>query len=142
MVLDDIKTLYAEYASEVERLEGSRKLGDGLFGMGKKVSDDPCHDQFSARLEELLKDFAATSPASSEVSEVLSYIYNVQKDHRDFVSAYWLMNAVHGFTVELISFLTPQDAGELAEQYEKICPRSERFPVQKKVLKALKSAAK
>lgn len=142
MVLDDIKALYAEYASEVERLEGSRKLGDGLFGMGKKVSDDPCHDRFSDRLEELLKDFVATSPASSEVSEVLSYIYNVQKDHRDFVSAYWLMNAVHGFTVELISFLTPQDAGELAEQYEKICPRSERFPVQKKVLKALKSAAK
>ena len=142
MVLDDIKALYAEYASEVERLEGSRKLGDGLFGMGKKVSDDPCHDRFSDRLEELLKDFAATSPASSEVSEVLSYIYNVQKDHRDFVSAYWLMNAVHGFTVELISFLTPQDACELAEQYEKVCPRSERFPVQKRVLKALKSAAK
>ena len=137
-----VKALYEEYISEVEQLEQNRKPADGLFGLGKKIADDPCHDRFSERLRNMLEDYAAEKPDTSDVRAVLEYIYSIQTEHKDPVSVYWLMNAVHGFTVELAEMLSREDASALCELYEKNCPRSERFPVQKKVLKALKSAAK
>ena len=109
--------------------------------MGKKISDDPCHECFSDKLEKLLKEYAVSKPASAEIREVLSYIYSVQKENKEYLSAYWLMNAVHGFTFELIDMLSGEDASAVYELYDKNCPRRERFPVQKKVLKALKLAA-
>lgn len=141
MILDKVKELYGEYIAQVQKLEKEKKIGDGLFGMGKKISDDPCHECFSDKLEKLLKEYAVSKPASAEIREVLSYIYSVQKENKEYLSAYWLMNAVHGFTFELIDILSREDASAVYELYDKNCPRRERFPVQKKVLKALKLAA-
>ena len=141
MILDKVKELYDEYIAQVQKLEKEKKIGDGLFGMGKKISDDPCHECFSDKLEKLLKEYAVSKPASAEIREVLSYIYSVQKENKEYLSAYWLMNAVHGFTFELIDMLSGEDASAVYELYDKNCPRRERFPVQKKVLKALKLAA-
>ena len=140
--LNAVKALYEEYISEVEQLERNKKPADGLFGLGKKTADDPCHDRFSERLRKMLEDYAAEKPDTSDVRTVLEYIYSIQMEHRDPVSVYWLMNAIHGFTVGLAEMLSREDASVLCELYEKNCPRSERFPVQKKVIKALKSAAK
>ncbi|WP_295079521.1 hypothetical protein [Ruminococcus sp.] len=139
--MDKVKELYGEYIAQVQKLEKEKKIGDGLFGMGKKISDDPCHECFSDKLEKLLKEYAVSKPASAEIREVLSYIYSVQKENKEYLSAYWLMNAVHGFTFELIDILSREDASAVYELYDKNCPRRERFPVQKKVLKALKIAA-
>ena len=140
--LSAIKALYDEYISEVEQLESSKKPADGLLGFGNKIADDPCHDRFSERLRKMLEDYAAEKPDTTDIRGVLEYIYSVQTEHKDPVSVYWLLNAVHGFTEELVGMLSRDDASALFEFYEKKCPRSERFPVQKKVLKALKSAAK
>ena len=140
--LSAIKALYEEYITEVEQLERDKKPADGLLGFGKKISDDPCHDRFSERLRKMLEDYAAEKPDTSDIRAVLEYIYSIQTEHKDPVSAYWLMNAVHGFTADLVKILSREDASALCEFYEKKCPRSERFPVQKKVIKALKSAAK
>lgn len=141
MILQQVKALYDEYIAEVERIINEKKPVDGLFGMGRKIADDPCHDSFSDRLEKTLKEYAAEKPSSADVMELLAFIYTAQKEHRDPVSAYWLMNAVHGFTLELIGVLSCDEASALYELYDKTCTRSERFPVQKKVLKALKRAS-
>lgn len=140
--LSAIKALYDEYISEVEQLERRKKPADGLLGFGKKIADDPCHDRFSERLGKMLEDYAAEKPDTSDIREVLEFIYSIQTEHKDPVSVYWLLNAVHGFTAELVGMLSREDASALYEFYEKKCPRSERFPVQKKILNALKSAAK
>ncbi len=140
--LTAVRALYEEYIDEVGRLERNKKPADGLLGFGKKISEDPCHDRFAERIEGLLREYAAEKPGSADIREVLEYIYSIQREHKDPVCAYWLMNAVHGFTVELAGMLSREDASALYELYERNCPRRERFPVQKKVLKALKSAAK
>lgn len=141
-VISFVKDLYDDYISEVERLEGSKKPTDGLLGIGKKTSDDICHEVFSKQLQILLDNFSAEKPSSSDIKEVLEYIYSIQNEHKDLISAYWLLKAVHGFTENLVGMLSREDASALYEFYDQLIPRSERFPVQKKVLKALKSAAK
>ena len=62
MAVDEIRAIYEEYAAEVEKLVSEKKLADGLFGMGKKIADDPCHDRFSEKLGTFLKEYASGSP--------------------------------------------------------------------------------
>lgn len=141
-LMDEAEKLYREYLDKVTELEASRKPGDGLFGIGKSPADDPCHDRFSEELERLLRRFAALSPGSEEVSRMLAFIYRMPAEHREPASAYWMLNAVQGFTVQLIDMLSPKDAEKLLNYYVEAYPRVMRLPVQKKVYSALKKASK
>ena len=138
----EIHALYREYLNEAERVERERKPGEGLFGLGKKPADDPCHERFAKALETALKDFAALEPDSPRVREVLSHIYRAPAEHREPLSAYWMLCAVHGFTLELIDRLDAEDAAALFNGYAKEFRRWERLPVQQQVYAALKRAAK
>ncbi len=134
---DEIMQLCEAYIAEAEKLERERKPADGLFGMGKKPADDPCHDRFAKDIEAKLGEAAAQSPSSAEVREALSYIYHLPKEHKEPLSIYWLLNAVHGLTLPLIGFLDADDAGALRKQYASELKRWERLPVQKQVYAAL-----
>lgn len=140
--LSEIRALYREYLDEAERVERERKPGDGLFGLGKKPSDDPCHERFASALDAALRDFAALEPDSARVREVLSHIFRAPAEHREPVSAYWMLCAAHGFTLGLIDRLDAQDAAALLALYAKIFRRWERLPVQRQVYAALKRLAK
>lgn len=136
--IEDIKALYGEYLLQAAKLESERKVGDGLFGMGTKPSDDPCHDEFAKKLEALIGEFASADPTSAEVREVLSYIYNMPAEHREPLSSYWMLNAVQGLTLELTDKLSPEDAAALCKEFSKLYKRWERLPVQQKIYSALK----
>ena len=140
--LAEIRSLYQEYLDGAERAEREHRPGDGLFGLGKKPSDDPCHERFSNALETALRDFAARGPDSPQIREVLSHIYRAPVEHRKPMSAYWMLNAVHGFTLDLIGRLNADDAAALFASYAKSFSRRERLPVQQQVYAALKRAAK
>lgn len=140
--LAEIHALYQEYLDAAERAERDRKPGEGLFGVGKKPSDDPCHERFANALQAALRNFAACEPDSPRVREVLSHIYRAPAEHRKPLSAYWMLCAVHGFTLELIDRLDAEDAGALFTSYAKSFPRWERLPVQQQVYAALKRGAK
>lgn len=136
-----IQRLYEAYIARAEQLERDRKPGDGLLGMSGGPKDDPCHDQFAAELERLVKDMAAQGPSSGEVRETLAYIYRAPLEHREPLTVYWMLQAVHGFTVELITLLSAEDARILRDDYAQSYRRWERLPVQKKALSALEKAA-
>ena len=142
MWLEELKALYTGYIEKVSRLEMAKKPADGLLGFGKKISDDPCHEAFAEELEALLERFAQAGPSSEEVRRVLSFVYHAPAAYSEPASAYWMLNAVQGLTQELVKVLSREDASELLRQYEEDIPRSQRLPVQKKVGKALKAAAK
>lgn len=137
-----IQTLYESYIARAEQLEREKKPGDGLLGMPGGPKDDPCHDQFAADLEQLLKNMLAQGPSSAEVKETLSYIYRAPLEHREPLTVYWMLQAVHGLTENLIVLLSPQDARSLRDVYVKDYRRWERLPVQKKALSALERAQK
>lgn len=136
--IEDVKALYGDYLMQAAKLESERKVGDGLFGMGTKPSDDPCHDEFAKKLEALIGEFASADPTSAEVREVLSYIYNMPAEHREPLSSYWMLNAVQGLTLELTDKLSPEDAAALCKEFSKLYKRWERLPVQQKIYSALK----
>lgn len=142
MGLAEVKEIYGEYIAQVKKLESEKKIGDGLFGMGKKISDDPCHEAFADRLKGELKSFEDSSPSSAEVREVLGYIYHAQAEMNESLSTYWMMNAVHGLTLDLIGKLDPDAAQALMQLYNNDVPKRRRFPVQKQVFSVLKKAAK
>ena len=142
MMISEVKELYSEYVSKVKELEQQMKPSDGLFGMGRKISDDRCHDDFADRLEKMLSDYAESEHDKGEVREVLGYIYNVPFEFEDDKNIYWMMNAVHGLTQNLISFLSAEDADRLLKEYKDKYPRSKRLPVQKQLVKALEKRIK
>ena len=63
-------------------------------------------------------------------------------EHREPLSAYWMLLAAHGTVLDLIPMLSPADAAELMKEYGKLYRRWERLPVQKNVIKALQKAAR
>ena len=64
------------------------------------------------------------------------------KEHPEPLSVFWMLNAVHGLTADLIPLLDPDDATLLRGQYDRDFPRRERLPVQKKVYEALKKKSR
>lgn len=137
-----LHALYEAYIAKAEQLERDRKPGDGLFGLGSAPKDDPCHDKFAADLEALLGDMLTREPSSGQVREVLEYIYRIPLAHPEPKTAFWMMKAVHGMTVELAGRLEPGDARILRDMYAKDYPRWDRLPAQKQALAALDRARK
>jgi hypothetical protein len=137
MGISEVKKLYEEYIAEAEKLERDRKPTDGLFGMGKKTSDDPCHERFANELEAVLKSMTDSKPEPEKVYEVLDYIYRMPDEHKEPITVYWMLSAVHALTIELIALLDKNYAEKLYTQYRKAVPRWKRLPVQKKVCSEL-----
>ena len=126
-----ILKIYDSYFEKALAAEKNRKPTDGMFGIGKKPGDDPCHTEF-----------AASAPDSAAVSELLAYMYGIPKEHQDPKSVYWMLIAVHGLTAELIPRLGRDEAAVLYREYGAAYRRWERLPVQQQVYRALAQAAK
>lgn len=139
--LDGLRACYEDYRSRVEELERRRKPGEGAFGMRGGPKDDPCHERFAQELRERFAAFAAESPASGEVRQVLDFVYTEPLRRPGPVSAGWMLQAVQSLTLELIGLLEPGDAAALAGEYEKDYPRRLRLPAQKELLRQLKRRA-
>lgn len=136
-----IRSIYDSYFEKALAAEKNRKPTDGMFGIGKKPGDDPCHAEFAAELETAIRAYRDAEPSSPEVRGLLEYMYQIPKSHEDPKSIYWMLIAVHGLTAELIPLLNAQDADALKTCYAAAYKRWERLPVQQQILRALKQAA-
>ena len=136
--LQEVQELYRSYIVKAEELERSRKFSDGLFGIGAKPADDPCHTRFAEDLEQLLNRQAGEVFLPGEAAAVLEYIWFLPLEYREPASIYWMLLAVHGLTEPLIGALSPEERAALAQKYGKAYPRWDRLPVQKNILKELK----
>ena len=110
MRIDNLQALYDGYLKEAIQVEKNRKPGEGIFGIGKKPSDDPCHDRFASNLKEWLEAFGEENPDSAEIREVLSLIYRAPKKYPDPKSSFWMLIAVQSLTLGLIPRLSESDA--------------------------------
>ncbi len=140
--LEMLRERYVSYLQEVEKLEMDRKFGEGIFGLKGGPGDDPCHDRFAESLHAFYENYAAQKPDSASVRELMEYTCTAPLAHTKLRTAYWMLLAVQGLTQPLIRLLSPEDAGILADLYEKNYRRFERLPVQNQVIKALKAAAR
>ena len=69
-----IRKIYDSYFEKALAAEQNRKPTDGMFGIGKKPGDDPCHAEFAAELEAALKAYREESPVSPEIRELLEKV--------------------------------------------------------------------
>lgn len=140
--LTQIREIYTEYLEAAALAEQKQKPTDGMFGIGKKAADDPCHTAFIDSLKAALEAYAQQSPASEETASILRYIYRMPLEHRSPVSIYWMLIAAHSLTEELIPFLSETDASALFSEYSGDFRRWERLPNQKKICRLLQKSAK
>lgn len=134
-------TLYENYFLAVEEAERNCKPTDGLFGMGQKAADAPCHGYFEEDLTAWVKDFAEQNPSSEAVCGVMRYMYTVPQEHQDSKVAYWMLLAVQGTTIELVPYLNVQDAKKIRDFYADTYPRAQRLPMQKTLYEAIEKRA-
>lgn len=141
LIPQEIRTIYEDYLSDVIHLEATRKPTDGLMGFGKRAGDDPCHDRFASRLEKELDTLAAAAPSSETASAVLRFVFAAPREQKDLSLAFWMMQAVQGFTEKLIVFLSPQAAADLEASYTEAYPKRVRLPVQQTIAQHLQAQA-
>ena len=140
-LLHEIRRIYNEYLAETIRLETAHKPTEGLMGFGRGPGSDVCHDQFSDRLEKALGDITADGPSSQEAFAALRFVYDAPMANKNNQLAYWMLQAVHALTGQLIGFLSPEDAAVLWTQYKELYPRATRLPAQKKIAALLQAKA-
>ena len=134
--------LYEAYFEQVRAAEKRLKPADGLFGMGERLANAPCHDAFWKALRAFLEGMDVKE-APGQVGQALDFIYRAPFAYPDVhPSVYWMLLAVQGLTQPLITCLRPEDAQPLYRWYQKAYPRRERLPVQNQVLEALKRQGK
>ena len=140
--MKQLTLLYEAYFEQVRAAEKRLKPADGLFGMGEKLSNAPCHDAFWKALRAFLEGMDVKE-APGQVGQALDFIYRAPFAYPDVhPSVYWMLLAVQGLTQPLIACLRPEDAQALYRWYQKAYPRRERLPVQNQVLEALKRQGK
>ena len=138
--LEQVRQIYEDYLTEIRQLEANRKPGEGLLGIGKGPADHPCNDQFVSALETALGELAR-QPDPRQIPPVLRYMYEIPLGYRELKTAYWMLLAVHGLTLESVGRLQPPEAEAIRDWYAEHYPPRDRLPAQKQVLKALKHAA-
>ncbi len=121
------------YLDEIDQIIAQSKPGQGLFGFGTSPKNDPCNERFLTGMQSWFEQFALTAPLSDETEEVMEVVFTAQEERRqDFV--FFMLSAIHGMTIPLIDCLSPDAAERLAAAYERRIPRTQRMPVQLKLL--------
>lgn len=140
--LEQVRGLYENYQTQFRQLEQTRRPGEGIFGLGMGPRSYPCHGRFAQELEGLLPSIAAQEPGSSQIRQLLEYIYAAPLERPEGEDAvYWMLLAVHSLTLGLADRLSPADAQSLLEQYLSAYPRRKRMDAQDKVIAALRRRA-
>ena len=79
---DTVRQIYLQYAADADAAERRHSPADGLFGLGKRAADDPCHTACLESLSAALTAFRQENPDSAAVREVLACIYAQQVKKR------------------------------------------------------------
>lgn len=130
--------ILARYASALEALDARSRPGDGLFGLGRRKGDDPCHDALDREVAALLTGLAGDPDAVSQASGLLRLLLEAESSRSWPDHARWMLIAVQRHGQALVPLLSPTDAASLAAWYADRYPRGTRFPVQKDLLRSLR----
>ena len=130
--------ILSRYASALQALDARSHPADGLFGLGRRKGDDPCHDALDREVAALLTGLAADPDAVSQASGLLRLLLEAESSRSWPEHARWMLIAVQRHGQLLVPLLSPTDAASLAAWYADRYPRSSRFPVQRDLLRALR----
>lgn len=137
--LAELAALYRTYLQKTVELEATRKPFDGLFGLGNSPQKDACHDVFYDGVGEAVKKLLDDESADGEDRrEAMRLILEAPDRSRVNRLAFPMLLAAHGHCTELAEKLTPEEDLEFAEYYDDTYDRTERMPVQSRLLSTLR----
>ena len=137
-----LEQAFRDYREDVERFERNKKPAEGLFGIGRTLSDDPCHDRVDGRVGEAVAALAAARPAPAEAGRAVRLLLQNTLSGDWPLAAQWMLRALERHCLPLVPFLDREEAGDLAREYAGRYRPYDRLPTQKQLLRALKQAAR
>lgn len=136
VTLEELKTLYGQYAVTALQVRAKAGAFAGMLGFGNDPRNHSCHDAFFEAVERWTAEFAASQPTPEAALEAVRYILEAAKLNQG-EEVYWYYYAVQGTTRCLIPFLAQEDCRRLRDWYDETYPAVDRPPVQREVFKLL-----
>lgn len=132
---------FSDYRKDIDSYERRRKPTDGLFGLGRSLRDDPCHERFDERVAGIVAALCALPPAPDDVARAVTLLLGHDDGQPWPLAAEWMLRAIERHALPLIPHLCSAAAADLARAYARRYKRYDRLPAQQQVYKALKAAA-
>lgn len=129
------------YRQDLTKFENSRRPTDGLFGLGRTLQNDPCHDRFDESIEQAVQAMCASSPGSIDAEKAIRMLFIWHQPQDWPLAAQWMLRAIERHALPLIPFLNSEAAAALQKEYAKHYKPWDRLPAQKEVYNALKAQA-
>ena len=144
--MDDLKRALAacmeEYDREIRQAVSQLRPGDGFMGLGRDPRREPCHLRFYESAGALVDQAVREGLAPEEAAEAARFLLTLIQAEEYHELTAPMREAAQGHVLALTELLPPESAAELAEWYRGKYRRSQRLPVQKKVLNALERRGK
>ena len=131
---EELRKILETYRAAVAQVEKTRRPFDGLLGMGRKPSDDPCHMQMDQGVEALMQEAAGADAAADEV---VSALIRAAKEYEGPEYARFALIAAQRHGIGLIPRMSAGGRKELKAWFDKAYPKRTRFPMQKKIAEEL-----
>ena len=138
----ELDTILETYRIAVEQVEKNKKPYDGLLGMGRKPSDDVCHEQMDRAVGALMRRAAGeeeeTEGADAAGMDALLFaLMRAAKEYRGPEYARIALTAAQRHGIGLIPSMSAEGRKTLHDWYNRTYPRRMRFPIQKQIMDAL-----
>ena len=127
--------LYSWYEAQVKEIEQKKKFMDGIFGLGKRPADAPCHEEMDQRVKALAEQ-AAESDAEA-IGSLVTAVLKAPADWKGPLYARMALVAAQRHMIPLIPRMNTADREALGAWYTAHWPKQERFPVQKEIIRLL-----
>lgn len=138
--LQELERIYNEYEEKLEQAREQAGLFAGAFNMGDDPRKDACNQVFYEKLGSWVKEFRDAGPNPPQTAQAVDYILEYPFRHRDS-GTYWMTYAAQQHALVLVPLMEEQEAEALAVRFAKLYPKTDRLPVQKKLLEALEERA-
>ncbi|MCQ2458258.1 MAG: hypothetical protein MJ142_05935 [Clostridia bacterium] len=134
-----LRQVYDQYRVNLDECAKKYKPGEGLFGIGHSIKDDPCHKVFDTEVSGAVDEIVARNPSSEETEEAVRFLFSQGKNNVYPVAAQLMLFAEERHILRMIPLLSDEAALRIYKEYAACYKRWERLPVQKEVYKALKA---
>lgn len=134
-----LQGIFDNYRETLKACAARYKPGDGIFGIGHSIKDDPCHKQFDDAVSAAVDEIALAEPVSEETEEAIRFLFSQGKDPSYPAVAQLMLFAEERHILRLIPFLSDPAAQKLFREYKERYKTWERLPAQREVFKALKA---
>ena len=138
----DFYQILSRYDADLHAMNTHARPADGLFGLGRRRGDDPCHDVMDQAVQDLLTRLCADPDAVDQAPGILRLLLEAESARSWPDHARWMLIAAQRHGLLLVPLLSAADAAALASWYEGLYRRADRFPVQRDLLRALRRREK